>query len=115
MRTILAGFIISVCCAQMVAADPVAAKGVGVTTCAEFLQKYRADPELAETVYFSWAQGFMSGWNFELLNLKRPIRDLSSQSMEQQQVRSYCSQRPSATFSEAALKLYLTLQERPFP
>jgi len=98
-------------------ADPVAAKGVGVTECAEYLQKYRADPELTETVYFSWAQGFMSGWNYKLLNLKQPVYDLSSQSMGQQQafIRDYCTRKPGATYSEAVLMMYLTLAQRPAP
>jgi hypothetical protein len=95
-------------------ADPAAAIGVGATTCNEFAQKYKQDPELAETVYFSWAQGFMSGWNYELLALNQPIQNLSSQSLRQQQafVRNYCNQKPLAPFSEAVLKLYQTLDRR---
>jgi hypothetical protein len=89
------------------AADPTAAAGVGVGSCSEFARKYKEDPDLAETVYFSWAQGFMSGWNYDLLNSKQPIYDLSSQTMQQQQffIRNYCNQHPLATFSEAVFEI----------
>ena len=79
MRLIPLTLVILASSAELVNAEPTAAKGVGVATCTEFAEKYKADPNLAETIYFSWAQGFMSGWNYKLLYLNQPVyaRDLS--------------------------------------
>jgi len=40
--------------------------GPGATTCAQFGKDYQRDPSI-ETVYFAWAQGFMSGLNMGIL------------------------------------------------
>jgi hypothetical protein len=37
--------------------------GAGSSTCADYTQEYRRDPDTANNLYFSWAQGFMSGQN----------------------------------------------------
>ena len=41
-------------------AKEVAAMGAGTSTCAQFAIRYRASPELVESEYYTWAQGFMS-------------------------------------------------------
>jgi hypothetical protein len=34
--------------------------GAGTTTCGQFASNYARDPELMESIYFAWAQGFMT-------------------------------------------------------
>jgi hypothetical protein len=38
--------------------------GVGAKTCGIFASNYLINPKLADDVYHSWAQGFMSGINY---------------------------------------------------
>jgi hypothetical protein len=42
--------------------------GIGASSCGEFSEMYRSDPNQAEFMFFSWAQGFMSGLNTGTFN-----------------------------------------------
>ena len=92
-------------------AEPAAARGVGTGTCGQFAQVYKANPKFADTVYASWAQGFMSGWNFSTLP---KYRELGAESYEAQMmhIRNYCDQHPLAAFVQAVMDLYVTLPQR---
>jgi hypothetical protein len=56
-------------------AEPAGTTGLGATTCGEFAEHYTKDPNLADLMYGSWAQGFMSGWNLELASARHVYRD----------------------------------------
>ena len=51
-------------------------RGAGLASCAEFADLYRTDPAAAETFYYSWAQGLMSGMNVAL-NVDGTTTDLT--------------------------------------
>jgi len=87
--------------------------GVGMTSCAEFAQKYRDDPNFAHTLYFVWAQGFMSGLNLMQLALKGPMHDLNGWPFSQQQlhIRTFCDQRPLSTVAQAVRSVFNALPE----
>ena len=89
-----------------------AAMGFGTSTCTQFANQYKSDPQWAETNYFTWAQGFMSGWNMAQVAAKQPTVNLAAMSaaMQQQDIRSYCDQHPLASFIHATLNLLATLR-----
>jgi hypothetical protein len=64
--------------------------------------------KLAEILFFTWAQGYMSALNIVRVALKKPIHDLKAWSIsaEEQNLRTFCDQRPLAMFTEAIQDLY---------
>jgi hypothetical protein len=38
-------------------------RGAGTTSCAKYAETYRKNPDYTDNVYYSWAQGYMSGLN----------------------------------------------------
>ena len=91
--------------------------GVGSNTCAQFAQDYKTYSETAESGYFGWAQGFMSGFNGSLLLTKQPTRNLGSTSLMEQQIRIrfYCDQHPLNTYMQAVLDVFNSLPLVPPP
>src|SRR6516162_596709 len=86
--------------------------GVGARSCAQFAEDYRQSPGVTEQVYFSWAQGFMSGMNFALSSDdKLTYRDLNSSPAETQKafIRKYCNDLPLGYFADAVLNLFNSL------
>src|SRR5690606_12429635 len=73
-----------------------ATMGLGVTTCGEFAKAYQINPADAEFVYFSWAQGYMSGLNTVVYGLTGKVIDLSAMPTSDQQsaIRQYCNAHP---------------------
>jgi hypothetical protein len=110
---LLAGLAL-ICFHQTGMAEQMAARGVGGTSCAKFAELYRGQPEFTNTVYASWAQGFMSGWNFSTMAEHKTHRELGAQSAETQMayIRNYCDSHPLAPFLKAVLDFYLTLPVR---
>lgn len=92
-------------------AEYAAFSGVGVTSCTEFAQHYKLTPKAADFVYFSWAQGFMSGYNASLLAKGGTGKDLDAESNSDEEVhiRDFCDQHPLVPFVRAVLDLYLSL------
>jgi hypothetical protein len=99
---------------RVCAADPQAAAGVGLTPCAEFAQQYKQNPQLIGPAYFSWADGFMTGWNFHLLATKQPIFDMSTRTLDQRQfhILDYCERNPLQQFVRAVLDLFSSFPSR---
>jgi hypothetical protein len=92
------------------AREKMAARGVGTGSCALYGQLYKGDPGGTDRVYTSWAQGFMSGWNYSTLP---KYRELAAKSVEEQMlhVRLYCDAHPLALFVQAVMDLYVSLPE----
>jgi hypothetical protein len=80
--------------------------GIGSNSCSQFAQDYK-DSETAESGYFGWAQGFMSGFNGSLMWSKQPTRDLGSTSLKEQQIRIrlYCDQHPLNAYMQPPWKI----------
>ena len=93
------------------AENEAAVSGIGAAKCSAFAKAFKESPTMAENVYFTWAQGYMSGMNTALLMVKKPFRDLSAQSADQQKlhIRNYCDKRPDNPFLDAVLNLYGTI------
>src|SRR5208282_6818979 len=89
------------------AADKAPGYGVGMHSCAEFAQAYAADPTTAEDLYFSWAQGFMSGVNLAYVTSTGSYRYINGNEMLSQKsfIRSYCDAHPQAQYSLAVMDL----------
>lgn len=88
-------------------------QGAGVQSCATFAQKYRSEPLVYETTFFSWAQGFMSALNFmsevnrKLGSPSRPLRDLGHNVDQQlRSIRHFCDRYPLRNYMDAVLDLY---------
>ena len=93
------------------AAQAIGVSGHGGGICAEFAHAYKRNPFSAETNYFIWAQGFMSGLNTVFIAHKMPSRNLGARTIPQQQshIRAYCDQHPLAEYVQAVLSLMETL------
>jgi hypothetical protein len=59
-----------------------------------------------ETLFFSWALGFMSGLNTDLLpDRETNLNDLSSQA-QKEFIKSYCKEHPHSAYFEAVFGLF---------
>lgn len=87
--------------------------GPGMTTCGKFAEGYRESPNI-EIMFFTWAQGYMSGLNQER---REGYYDMAALTIESQKsfIMNYCDQHPLARYAEGALKLLLTMPFRPWP
>ncbi len=112
----------AIICASLIIAMPLkpalgAAQnfGHGLATCAQFAEDYKVSPELNETMYFTWAQGFMSGLNVASIREHGTYRDVAGVSIDalKSSFRSYCDQHPLSLYEEAAFSAYQTLPIRP--
>ncbi|MGD0119437.1 MAG: HdeA/HdeB family chaperone, partial [Candidatus Binatus sp.] len=81
--------------AQSFAAAKAAWTGAGTMSCADVTTALQQHPE-DENLFFSWAQGFMSGLNTELL--KRGETDLNELPFDaqKQSLSAYCKSNPHA-------------------
>jgi hypothetical protein len=92
-----------------------ASMGVGTATCERFLVQYGKDPRLAETIFFSWAQGFMSGMNQILLTQGSRTKDMQSLTLDDQKawIVTYCRQKPTALYLSAVTNMWISFGNNP--
>ena len=83
------------------ATDNIAVAGMGISECPQFLQHVRENPDM-ENIYFTWAQGLMSGWNTRGLADKRTILNLALITPDQQQAQCASSARRTRTAAISA-------------
>jgi len=97
-------------CSAPARSEPMAMAGVGSVTCSKFAQDFRRSTD-TEVVYFTWAQGLMSGYNVSLLVAKDNARDLLAKPLDEQKayLRSYCDRHPLQDYYQAVLNMYVTL------
>ena len=90
--------------------------GAGLTTCAVFASRYKENPEKVGIIYFTWAQGFMSGLNTGLIASHSETPDLHPNDFDtedqQGHIRHYCDQHPLADYFEATLDLYFEMLKK---
>ena len=87
------------------AAEQYQSMGAGTRSCAVFARTYKDKPNTADMIYFSWAQGYMSGVNLAAgINNKdyRPA-NLNAMTVAAQQrfIRDFCERNPLKDFREA--------------
>jgi hypothetical protein len=107
MRTVAVAVLVVIVTGEASAQQPEAGMmGAGSSTCADYTQAYRRDPGSANDMYFSWAQGFMSGQNVAHDN--NPMRNLNALPIKTQldYLRRFCDQKPTELFAVAAQHLY---------
>ena len=102
---------VALCLGFMALSSPVTAAeqyqsmGAGTKSCAVFARTYKDKPKTADMIYFSWAQGYMSGVNLAAgINNKdyRPA-NLNAMTVAAQQrfIRDFCDRNPLKDFREA--------------
>lgn len=82
--------------------------GLGMQSCTEFDNEYKAHPEIVQAAYIAWAEGFMSGLNASATANKLPVRDLSKIDLQSTaaDIREYCAMHPFAAYDTAVLTMY---------
>jgi hypothetical protein len=81
--------------------------GVGSASCAEFARMYQGDPDNAELIFFSWAQGFMSGLNMAAMASQKPTRELAGVTVDQKRaLRAYCANNPLKNYMDGVIEFY---------
>lgn len=83
-------------------AEPHFSAGVGVATCAEFARLYSQQPDVAERIFFSWASGYMTGWNGasgdRILQIDLSVWNADAQ---RSHIRNYCDAHPLKMYHSA--------------
>ena len=92
--------------------------GIGMQTCGQFAEAYVAHPDVTENLYFTWAQGFMTGLNFMATVVKQPAReinggDVASMKSYRTSIRSFCNEHPLAAYYEGVARLWRSLPSIP--
>jgi len=89
--------------------------GMGLHSCAEFGQDYKASPQYWEPLYFFWAQGYMSGINFLTMPVLNKYHDLTAMTIDEQmlRLRNYCDVHPLKSYYDAVLELFDSLPMLP--
>ncbi len=67
-----------------VAREPNMKWGLGVRSCAKFSQDFQDDPVLWETLYFVWAEGYMTGFNVSRSTFQKKDADLNPYDRDEQ-------------------------------
>lgn len=99
------------------AKEPVYKWGLGVRSCTQFAQDYKSNPELWETLYYVWAEGYMTGFEMARSSFLKEDTDLNPYNRDEkwrrESLRYYCSDHPLAPYSEAVANLVLELMQPP--
>lgn len=84
--------------------------GLGMKSCGQFTKSYADNPQITEDLYFTWAEGFMSGLNMANEANNLPYRALNGVEMDRQklQIRSFCDVHPLAQYAAAIVAVYNT-------
>ena len=92
--------------------DPALKVGAGARSCAQFKRDYAAAPELMEGLYFSWAQGYLTGFSMGSTSGNPWVHLRAHDDKWQQEfLREYCQKKPLSPFSEATVALMLELSK----
>ena len=83
-------------------------------SCAEFAKSYAANPTVTEELYFTWAQGVMSGLNLSSASDTGTYRYIEGNDMVSHKIRirSYCEAHPLTQYVGAVLDLLKSLPVR---
>jgi hypothetical protein len=80
--------------------------GPGSVSCGKFAADYRQNPDQVDNLFFTWAQGFMSGFN--ITETTGSYRDMTAVPIDAQKkfILNYCDQHPSLEYAKAVMELY---------
>jgi hypothetical protein len=92
-----------------------AGAGIGTSTCAQFAQECAKSPSFVESLYFAWAQGYMSGLNIFRSDNRYASLHAKSVEVEEDELRSYCDAHPLKNYVDAVMALYWSLPQNPLP
>jgi len=82
-------------------------QGLGATSCGSFAKMYQGDPDNTESMFFMWAQGFMSSWNMSVMAAKKTPRELAGPLVDQKRaLRTFCAENPLKNYMDGVLELY---------
>lgn len=114
MRVVTLSILAVVLGAHVAQANEMVARGIGTASCAQYAEIYRSDPKFAQLVYELWAQGFMSGWNFGVID-KRFYKDIGSKTVEEMNfyINAYCDAHPLSPYLEAVMDALLKMPLKP--
>lgn len=89
--------------------------GIGMNSCAQFARDYSAQPQIAENLYFAWAEGFMSGMNLAATMRYQQARHLASLNPDSDklEIRMHCNAHPLDPYYSALTQIYLRLPQLP--
>jgi hypothetical protein len=88
-------------------------EGAGTAKCSQFVAAFDdTSSNTSELVFFSWAEGYASGFNEAHMQVGGTGKDMSGMSVDQQQefLRDYCSDHPGDDFMSAVTNLYQTMR-----
>jgi hypothetical protein len=95
------------------AAEGLPLEGAGTAKCSLFVTAFDdTTSNTNELVFFSWAEGYASGFNEAHMQVGGAGKDMSGMSIDQQQefLRDYCSAHPNDDFTSAVTNLYQTMR-----
>jgi hypothetical protein len=97
-------------------AKEVVARGLGTYSCGQYAQMYRTNPKQTDFAFGSWAQGFMSGWNWSLMD-KKIFHDMGAETADEMDfaLRQYCDAHPLASFVQAVIQHFEKLPAKSMP
>ena len=101
-----------ICLPQTAGSQPII-QGAGLEPCGKFADLYGTDPAAAESFYYSWAQGLLSGMNVAL-HVEGSTTDLTDSrydtDAQQSYLRRYCNEHPSTPYFGAVMSLWDTMR-----
>jgi hypothetical protein len=93
---------------QVATSVKMAGKGPGISPCSQY-NASRGD-EKEESVFMSWAEGFLTGYNMRTKSAEMVELSALTGSQQLQFVRDYCDQHPDKRYIEAVLALIQALR-----
>jgi hypothetical protein len=93
---------------QVATSVKMAGKGPGISPCSQY-NASRGD-EKEEHVFFSWAEGFLTGYNMQAKSAEMVELSALTGGQQLQFVRDYCDQHPDKRYIEAVLALIQALR-----
>jgi hypothetical protein len=93
---------------QVATSVKMAGKGPGISPCSQY-NASRGD-EKEEHVFFSWAEGFLTGYNMQAKSAEMVELSALTGGQQLQFVRDYCDQHPDKRYIEAILALIQALR-----
>jgi hypothetical protein len=98
------------------AAEQYQSMGAGTRSCAVFARTYKEKPKSADMIYFSWAQGYMSGVNRTAGANNKDFRpaNLNAKSVGAQRkfIREFCDRNPLKDYREAVDALLADIRSK---
>lgn len=108
MKSTCAALVVATIVSQACAGDGVG-RGIGYASCAIYAKRYAENPKIADFMFFTWAQGYMTAANAELARSGH-YHDLGGSIDDQEAyMHGYCDTHPLASYSEAVMDLYTSL------